>query len=80
MPTDHTPQSEKDHPAVDSFANQVLVDWHAAMDVFFNNVDRKRRHRDLTGKQVREALNRGYGHEVGDEWDEWYGDGDSDDD
>lgn len=69
-----------DDSAKDSFANHVLSDWGAAMERFFNDVDRKRRTQGLTGAQVREALNRGYGHEVGDEWDEWYGDGDSDDD
>lgn len=68
--------TELDHPRIDSFANHVLGDWDTAMDGFFNAVDRKRRARDLNGKAVREALNRGYGHEVGDAWDEWYGEGD----
>lgn len=66
--------------AVGSFANHVLPDWQAAMDVFFNDVDRKRRGRGMTGEQVREALDHGYGDEVGNEWADWYGDGDSDDD
>jgi hypothetical protein len=68
--------SEQTNP-MDSFANHVLADWDAAMDTFFNAVDRKRRARDLTGAQVREALNRGYDDVVSDAWDEWYGEGDS---
>jgi hypothetical protein len=54
-----------------SFANEVLVDWDDAMDQFFDRVERKMRTRDLTTEQVREALIRGYGYEVGDAWDEW---------
>lgn len=65
---------------VDSFANHVLSDWDSAMHDFFNAVDRKRRARGLTGKQVRAALDRGYGYEIGDGWDDWYGEGDSYDD
>jgi hypothetical protein len=53
------------------FANDVLGDWEAAMDRFFEAVERKMRARDLKPSDVRDALDAGYGAEVAEAWDEW---------
>ena len=60
-----------DDPAVTSFANHVLNDWHDAMDHFFRRVYGKKEARRLTDAQVYSALYEGYGDEVASEWKEW---------
>lgn len=64
-------------PGPDEFADRLLADWDTAMDVFYKAVDRKRYQADLTGAEVREALDDCYPDGVGTGWAEWYGEGDS---
>lgn len=67
---------ETDHPQITSFANHLLTDWYAAMDIFFPAVERKMRARGLSLAEAVAALNRGYGDEIGDAFED-YMDGES---
>lgn len=57
----------------DSFANQVLGDWDAAMHQFFTKVEKRMVELNLTPADVETALGLGYGEGVADSWVEWVG-------
>lgn len=67
--TDPTEQELSD------FANAVLGDWDAAMDRFFQVVDRQREDCGLTEPDAFKMLNIGYGPEVAEHWCAWYEEG-----
>jgi hypothetical protein len=56
---------------INALSNAVLPAWVSAMDRFFEQVDRQREDADLSDQEAQEALNRGYGYEIGDQWGDW---------
>jgi hypothetical protein len=70
--SEQTPADDREKRV--TFANYVLSDWDAAMDHFFERVERAAKRLGLTDEEVGTALTLGYGDEVGDAWTEWAAD------
>jgi len=56
-----------------AFISDIRTDWEIAIEEFFIAVERKRVQKGLTEADVTEALVRGYGWEIANEWDDWAG-------
>ncbi len=56
---------------ISAFSNLINSDFEAAMNTFFERVERKAEAKGLSDEDVNRALLVGYGEEVADEWDEW---------
>lgn len=54
------------------FISNVLPAWDDAMDRFFDKCESARERFGLDENDVRSALNKGYGYEVGDQWADWF--------
>ena len=55
------------------FANEILPHWEDALDTFFTAVDKKRREYDVSHEDIWLVLQAGYGRDVADNWDTWFG-------
>lgn len=66
-----TKPDPKKEARIKKFTNGLLDAWSEAMEEFFEQVDDRREVAGLSDAEVEEALNRGYGHEVGEQWLDW---------